>query len=410
MRIKPLKTLTTSSAITLALMVVLPRPAAAIDIGQLLNIGSDVSQLIQGGNFDLNSILGTLTDVNSIITGGSGGGTTRADGTTTDGTATDGTTTDGSGDGTQSSIGDSTGTGISQQDLQKAGTVISNVQGLYKAVSGHNIGGIFSGVKGLLGAFGIINPQAAANSVSSGGVQTNGSQGDGTGTQGLSQYNIPSTANAKSPEEVKHISGVGDTTERLASNDIAQMTLGEQGQQVLATRVAQDEAAMSSSEKASTSASNNVQSSVKAAQSSINGAKASAKSAQAAQKDPDSQAVLKKMSTQQALAAQQAAIQSGQLSLLTGSSSQVSNQLVALQKQGQIHTDQLQMMQLLGAGQLTSQVQIASIVDRQLQYNQSLDEQAVIAGAESATTNFIPGFVQPKSLQARQPATQPTQP
>ena len=416
--------------LAIAGVTALPRPAAAqlagVNISQVGGILGDISNITSSdsssGTFSLSSLLGNISQVGNVVgldvpligtlsnvavdsSGNilpSGGGYAWDEsipgGVYGSGNSTYGTTT---GIGGLTSAGGLFGTGISQQDIQTATTVANNVQGLYGSISSGNIGGIVNGLKGLLGALGVISPQAASSSTAGQGIpSTGGGSTGGTATPGVpadpstgGTNSVPSIANAVSPAHARFLGNVSDSAFRDVVGNLAETVLGSKGQQILSSQDQESTLALTMNQSAQQSLNSQLQQSVQATQASAQGAKASSTAAESAQKAVDSQTVLKGISTQMALQAQQNAVSSGQLSVLSANNFEIGTQLFALQAQGKLHHDQLRSLQVLSAAQAHAQVQIANLASRQLQYDQSKDEQAVTGGSQSAAMLYVPGFV-----------------
>ena len=412
--------------LAIAGVAALPRPAAAqlagVNISQIGGILGDISNITSSdsssGTFSLSSLLGNISQVGNVVgldvpligtlsnvavdssdnilpsNGGYAWDESIPGGVYGSGNSTYGTTT---GIGGLTSAGGLFGTGISQQDIQTATTVANNIQGLYGSITSGNVGGIVNGLKGLLGALGVISPQAASSSSAGQGIP---STGGSTATPGVpadpstgGSNSVPSIANAASPAHARFLGNVSDSAFRDVVGNLAETVLGSKGQQILSSQDQESTLALTMNQSAQQRLNAQLQQSVQATQASAQGAKASSTAAESAQKAVDSQTVLKGISTQMALQAQQNAVSSGQLSVLSANNFEIGTQLFALQAQGKLHHDQLRSLQVLSAAQAHAQVQIANLASRQLQYDQSKDEQAVTGGSQSAAMLYVPGFV-----------------
>lgn len=276
--------------------------------------------------------------------------------------------------------------GFNQGDIQKATQVAEGLSGLYSAASSGNINGIFKSLTGLAGVFGLVDPQSGSNVISGQGILSGGQGGQGSNTD------LPAMKDAETPSHAYFLSQVGASEYRSLVGNIAQITLGPQGQEILKDQAIESALALTLSRSAQQATNSTIEKSVEATQASIQGAESSVKEAEEAQKAKDSQSVLKAMSKQQALAAQQDAIISGQLSIIATNQAQIGSQLLAQQAQSKIHSDQLHVLEVNSAAQLRAGVQIANIVDRQLQYQQGRDQQDVAGGAQSMSYVYVPGF------------------
>ncbi|MCG9890358.1 MAG: hypothetical protein MH252_04720 [Thermosynechococcaceae cyanobacterium MS004] len=367
--------------IGLSALLIFAGPAQGQNVGELTDFGEEGSGVFSGGEFSLPNI---LSDISFIVGSGTPDvgnfsiGTFAGDSIDFDGFEF---ATDGSSGGFR---------GFSQKDIQKATTVAQNLKGLYSAATSGNVNGIISNLSSILGSFGLIDPQKASNTIS--GIGVPASSSSGSLDPSAPNKDIPPIKDAQSPSHALFLSRVSDSEFRSAVGNLAQITLGDIGQQVFKAQTQESSLAMGLSQSAQETLAQSVQKSVEASQASIKGAESSQQTAKTAQEAKDSQSVLKAIASQNAIAAQQSAINSGQLSLLASNQFQIGSQLVALQAQEKIQTDQLQVLQINGAAHLQASNQISNIVDRQLQYDQNKDQQDLGGGVTSAGFVYVPGY------------------
>jgi trimeric autotransporter adhesin len=282
--------------------------------------------------------------------------------------------------------------GLSPSTVQTVQTVGSYSQSIFGSISSNNWGGAANGIAGLLGALGVLNPQAAAN-VASGTSQTTGGNTTGGGSTGGTVATLAQQIlNAKTPKEVYELSRQGQSSIRQGVNNISQLVLSDDGQNFLQSQKQESALALEASGQAVDAQAQNVKDSATKADDAASLTDSAAGAADTCSKAKESLACLKQISAQNAILSSGLTILTGQAALHNVGTSLLSGQLKALSAIEKINGDRLEALEVQSATQTMQQAEISTILDREHVYKLNEDKGIVATSDRTFSQTLFPGF------------------
>lgn len=255
------------AAAVVAGVVTMPPIAKALDIGALFSAGSSLFQSLSSGDFNLGSIFNIANDVSSIsgnLGGPSLGNFSSSLGNLSSSGASDysygsGSFLGGGGfDPSETLEGDYTtteggfmgggsggGFGLNQDTFEKVARSSDYIQGLYGSIQQGNLGGSVNNILGILGAFGILDPNDVSSQQGSSGAVL----GDPSRTEVSSLDD--EIRNAKYPIDVYYAGQKRQNIFRTSDHDLSQIVLGKPGQKLIAGQAKEQALAIAVSEQGS---------------------------------------------------------------------------------------------------------------------------------------------------------------
>jgi hypothetical protein len=362
--------------------VIFAQPARAeLDIGSLIGNGTGVFQSLSSGDFSLDNIysiagdaanisnslggasigdfsssLGDLSSVGDFSTGGEAFGGGGFDG----GGSPDYSSIDGFGSTEIDGLGNSSdyALGLSKETWGKIGKSTGFLKGL---IGNSSLGGKVDSISGILGAWGILDPNELAGEEGSSGAILGGSDDE------IAPSIADEMANAKTPIDVYQAATKKKNLNPLNTFNISQAVLGKPGQEFTISQAKEQSAALALSQSASQKAAEYVGNAAKLSE-------AQEKSVKSAQKIVDAG-----VKTKQTLDAVHSLIglggvQSGQLSMVTGGLTLLSAGQAQQLKQGEanaaidkINGDGIRMVAVQSAAATKALSDIGSDIEAQTQ-------------------------------------------
>jgi chemotaxis protein histidine kinase CheA len=268
-----------------------------------------------------------------------------------------------------------------EETLFEIPVLVNTGEEIFRSISTGNYGGAISGLFGLLGELGLIDPadQAARVGSESANPRTGESQ---------NPYSHP-----KTPREVYDLERYLRTVRTEFPQKLSQIAFGQKGQQVLAKQNKALEKSITTSVQAEQSASKASQKSIEQAKQSESAAKNVDAEAQNAESAKASQDVLKAIASQNKDLANIGAANSSQLAQLGQASSNISTQLNATNNQLSVLNDRTQSIEVLSASQNYQTAQINAAIEQGNEYQQRKDTNEQNTAYDSFNYVYIPGLL-----------------
>lgn len=270
----------------------------------------------------------------------------------------------------------------SEETLLENPVLINTGEEIFRSISTGNYGGAISGLFGLLGELGLIDPADSAARAGSESA-TPGSR------DGQNPYSRPQT-----PTEVRELERYLRTVRTEIPQQLSQVVFGPKGQQALAEQNKVLEKTMTVSEQAKASSSEAYQKSEEQARQSSEAAKNVDAESQNAESAKASQDVLKAIASQNKDLANIGAANSSQLANLSKSSSNISTQLNATNNQLSVLNDRTQSIEVLSASQNYQTAQINAAIEQGNEYQQRKDTTEHNNAYESFNYIYLPGLIE----------------
>lgn len=283
-------------------------------------------------------------------------------------------------------LGEFGGEGLSQENLDLANKASSLFSDFYKGIKSNDVlGSILKGGQGILG---IINPQEAQQSILQDGAEILPS-GDPNVPSGAK---MPSTAEAKTPEQVLWIYRAAENVGSQSRGSFSNSILGEEGQKVISNQIKQSALNSDTSQKALEAMADYGQSAVKVSDGMAELATTSRKIASSAKNEKSSQGVLKKIPESLAILANQNA---GSATLqVVGVAAQVQQAKQGRAQQAELNrvNEQLLNLQFAAAANLDATNDGVFTAKKQLEYAHNQDSMSISYATQTTDSWLIPGM------------------
>jgi hypothetical protein len=265
-------------------------------------------------------------------------------------------------------------------DISNILKYLEKLYAAYGSISTGNWEDLIGVIKEAMGDLGIIDPQAASHEVSSStydpDAQSDGFIKDPDFPEAI--FDAQRSTDAVSPTIAQKLSGI---------------VLGTQGQTILKdqSQLGADALTVSNSGLEGTVVS--AKKSQESAEKSLEASKVVSDLAKESQSRQASQDILKDIAAQNGSIGQILFEKSSQNSALSASLSNQSAQLLSLQAQNRIVSDQLQVLEILSASQNQMMTEVDSTIDQQLQHNLEAERRSMMGAYESSSIVYLPGLM-----------------